>query len=160
MLFLATHRRRVFFRVCLCVSALVAGPALAQPNESPVGFWVTVDDDGKTRKAVVQIEKRGMQLIGKIVRLINPKKKDPTCDDCDGRNRGKPVLGMEILWGLRRDGEEWSGGHILDPENGKVYQCIVEVVEGGKQLKVRGYIGLSLLGRTQYWFRASNANGG
>jgi uncharacterized protein (DUF2147 family) len=54
---------------------------------------------------------------------------------------------------MRRDGSEWSGGRILDPENGKIYRCTIEVVDGGKRLKVRGYIGISLIGRTQYWDR-------
>jgi uncharacterized protein (DUF2147 family) len=60
---------------------------------------------------------------------------------------------MEILWDLKPEGSAWSGGFIFDPDNGKTYKCVVEVQDGGKKLKVRGFIGFSLLGRTQYWYR-------
>ena len=128
-----------------------AGLAIAGSSPSPVGVWTTIDDDGKTPKAVVQIEQRGSKLFGKIIELIRPDRPNPKCDECDGDLKGKPIQGMQILWDLEEDGDEWSGGKILDPNNGKVYRCYVEVVEGGAQLKVRGYIGISLLGRTQYW---------
>jgi uncharacterized protein (DUF2147 family) len=60
---------------------------------------------------------------------------------------------MTILNNLKKNGNEWNGGTILDPNNGKTYKCKIEVVDGGARLKVRGFIGLSLLGRTQYWLR-------
>lgn len=130
----------------------------AESSTSPVGLWTTIDDDGKTPKAVVQIEQRGTKLFGKIVELIRPDRPNPKCDECEGALKGKPILGMQILWDLERDGDEWANGKILDPNNGKIYRCYIEVVEGGTQLKVRGYIGISLLGRTQYW-RKGRPNG-
>jgi uncharacterized protein (DUF2147 family) len=67
--------------------------------------------------------------------------------------KDRPVIGLRILWDLRKDGEQWSGGKVLDPNNGKVYKCFIVMEDGGKKLRVRGFIGFSLLGRTQYWLR-------
>lgn len=134
-------------------SAMSAGGAPA--SGAPTGYWTTIDDDGKTPTSVVHIYARGNKLHGKIVELINPREKNPKCTACDGQKHNQPILGMEILWGLERDGDEWSGGRILDPKNGKEYKCYIEVVDGGKRLKVRGYVGIALLGRTQHWRRAA-----
>jgi uncharacterized protein (DUF2147 family) len=122
---------------------------------SPVGYWKTIDDDGKTEKSIVQIYKKGDKVFGKIVELINPDEPNPVCDKCKGKRKNQPIVGLEIIWDLEEDGDEWSGGRILDPENGKDYSCYIEVKEGGKKLKVRGYLGISLFGRTQYWHRAA-----
>ncbi len=143
---------RAFAFLCAlaCVTTATSSAAIEDPA---IGYWTTVDDDGKTPKSVVRIFEKNSRLYGNIVQLINPTRKDPTCDQCEGANKGKPVLGMQIMWNLEKTGSEWSGGHILDPKNGKIYRCYIEVTEGGTQLKVRGYIGISLLGRTQYWRR-------
>ena len=82
-----------------------------------------------------------------------PKDPDPQCDRCEGELKGKPLIGLRILWDLRKDGDEWSGGRILDPDNGKVYKCYVALEDNGEKLKVRGFIGFSLIGRTEYWLR-------
>jgi uncharacterized protein (DUF2147 family) len=148
--------------IALLIASAAAGP-LAQAAEpsapaagaSPVGYWTTIDDDGKTPKAVVNIVANQGKLSGRIVKLMNPKEKDPKCRECEGAKHNQPIVGLEIMWGLKKDGDEWSGGHILDPDNGKEYKCYVEVIDGGKQLQVRGYIGIALLGRTQYWRRAT-----
>jgi uncharacterized protein (DUF2147 family) len=125
----------------------------ASSNQSPVGLWKTVDDvTGKARSVVAIWDDKG-KLAGRIQKLINPTKSDPRCDECSGALKGKPMLGMQILWGLQKDRDGWSGGSILDPESGKTYKCLVSLEDGGKKLKVRGFIGLALLGRTQYWFR-------
>ena len=63
------------------------------------------------------------------------------------------MIGLRILWDLSNDGNGWSGGSILDPANGKTHKCQLSVEDGGRKLKVRGFIGVSLLGRTQYWLR-------
>jgi len=63
------------------------------------------------------------------------------------------LIGLRILWHLKKDDDGWSGGRILDPDNGKVYKCTIAMEQDGKKLKVRGFIGFSLLGRTQYWLR-------
>jgi uncharacterized protein (DUF2147 family) len=143
-------------RLGLLLTALLMllAPRGLYAADDPTGYWTTIDDDGKTVSSVVQIYAVGPKLNGKIVELVNPREKDPKCSACDGAKRNQRIVGMEILWGLEKDGSEWSGGHILDPRNGKEYKCNVELVDAGKTLKVRGFIGISLLGRTQYWRRA------
>ncbi len=136
---------------------VLALPALAQ-DLSPVGRWVTVDDNtGKDRSVVTITEKDGV-LYGHIEKLIVEPGEDPApkCDKCPDAKKDQPVVGLEILWGLKKDGDEWSGGKILDPDNGKSYKCYIQVIDEGRRLKVRGFIGISLLGRTQYWKKAKD----
>ncbi len=132
-------------------------PALLLAAEpTPVGKWKTIDDEtGKVKSVVVITEKEG-KLYGTIERLFRPadQEQNPVCDKCEGAKKDKPIIGMQILWDLVKDDDEYSDGQILDPNNGKTYKCYIAIEEGGKKLKVRGYIGFSLLGRTQYWLRA------
>ncbi|AXE35965.1 DUF2147 domain-containing protein [Chromobacterium phragmitis] len=117
---------------------------------SAAGLWKTIDDETKQAKALVQInEGANGELTGKVIKLyLHP---DAVCDKCDGANKGKPVNGMQILWGLKKNGEEWSEGQILDPKSGKIYTSGAKLMEDGKKLRVRGYIGPFF--RTQVWER-------
>jgi uncharacterized protein (DUF2147 family) len=105
--------------------------------------------------SIVVIWEANGKLYGKIEKLVDPDPGDlnPRCTRCDGELKGRPLIGLQILWDLRKDGDEWSGGKILDPDNGKVYKCYIALEDGGEKLKVRGYLGFSLLGRTEYWLR-------
>lgn len=60
---------------------------------------------------------------------------------------------MRILWNLQKDKDAWTNGKILDPDTEKIYRCVLSVEDSGNRLKVRGFIGMSLFGRTQYWLR-------
>lgn len=122
---------------------------------SPVGKWKTIDDETKQPKSIVEITETSGKLSGKIVQLFRKHEEDqnPKCDKCTGDKKDKPILQMEIIEGLTQDGDVWTGGSILDPKNGKTYKCKIKVVDGGKKLEVRGFIGFSLLGRTQVWER-------
>ena len=75
------------------------------------------------------------------------------CDKCTDDRKGQPIIGMEILRHMRQNGDEWSGGEILDPENGKTYRATMKLTEDGKKLIVRGYIGMPMFGRSQTWVR-------
>ncbi len=123
---------------------------------SPVGKWKTIDDATGKPKSIVRIWEKDGEMMGVIDELIREpgEELNPACTECEGERKGQPIKGMNILWGLRQDGTEWSGGKILDPANGKTYKCYIEVVDGGRRLKVRGFVGFALLGRTQYWQRA------
>jgi uncharacterized protein (DUF2147 family) len=135
----------------LYAAILTAGDTAAK--DSPVGVWKTVDDNtGKVRSHIKIWEKNG-KLYGKILKLIDPPEANPVCDKCQGSLHNKPVEGMTVMKGLKKDGNEWSGGTILDPESGKTYKVLLELMQNGNKLKVRGYVGFSLLGRTQYWYR-------
>jgi uncharacterized protein (DUF2147 family) len=125
--------------------------ALAQAN-SPVGLWKSIDDETKQPKALIRIAEQGGVLVGKIEKILTDKA-DAVCDLCPDDRKGKPVQGMTILTGLKKDGEEWTGGEVLDPNNGKIYKAKAKLVDGGRKLDVRGFIGVALLGRTQTWLR-------
>lgn len=143
------------------IGLFAAGGALAQSNaqagvpRSPVGVWKSVDDETGRAKALITISEANGQLAGKIDKLIDPSEPDanPKCDKCSGARKDQPVLGMTILWGLKNEGEEWIGGEILDPKNGKTYKAKLKLVDGGKKLEVRGFLGVALFGRTQTWVR-------
>jgi uncharacterized protein (DUF2147 family) len=140
--------------VLLFVFALVFA-GLAAQNTSPVGKWKTIDDEtGRPKSVVILWEENGI-LYGKIEKLFRTpdEEQNPLCDECIGENKDKPIIGMTILHGLSKHKGIWKGGTILDPNNGKVYKCKIELIESGNKLKLRGFIGVSVLGRTQYWER-------
>ncbi len=132
---------------------LTSAAALAQAT--PSGNWKTIDDTtGKPRGLVEITEKNGVYS-GRLVKtFVEGDGKPKLCDKCIDARKDQPIIGMTILSGLRKTGDnEWSGGEILDPENGKVYKSKMSLTEDGNKLNVRGFIGISLLGRTQTWER-------
>lgn len=139
--------------LALPICARAASGAGAAPD-SPVGRWKTIDDHTGQAKAIVEIRQEKGELDGRVVELFNPPMPHPACIKCTGALKDKPVMGMRILWGMRQDGGEWTGGRILDPENGNIYRCTLTLVNGGKTLQVRGYVGVSIFGRTERWVRA------
>jgi uncharacterized protein (DUF2147 family) len=128
---------------------LQAGPA------SPTGTWHTINDvDGKPRGIVALTVSEGV-LSGRIAGSLVPgEPPGKRCTACTGPLKDQPLQGMEILTGLRWDGEAWTGGWILDPDSGKRYRATIRLAEDGRSLTLRGYIGVALLGRTQRWVRA------
>ena len=135
--------------------ALLVAPGFALADAaSPIGKWKTIDDATHKPKSIVEIYEQGGKLYGKIIKLFREagEEQNPKCDKCKGDKKDKPVIGMVILEGLWREGDEWKGGTILDPDNGKTYKCYIKLEKG--KLKVRGFIGFSALGRTQYWLPA------
>jgi uncharacterized protein (DUF2147 family) len=120
-------------------------------GQTILGQWETTDDKTGEKKALIEIYQKGDQYFAKIVdSYISEEGK--LCDRCKGSKKNQPIEGLVIIEGLEKDGDEFNGGTILDPENGKTYKCYLELVDKSK-LKVRGYLGVSLLGRTQYWTR-------
>jgi uncharacterized protein (DUF2147 family) len=134
---------------------LVALSAAAFAQNTPVGKWRTIDDKTGKVKSVVEItEANNGTLQGKVLQVLDSEKgPNPLCDACKGANHNKPIEGMVIAWGLRHEGDAWDDGKIMDPKNGKVYSAKMTPVDGGRKLEVRGYMGFSLLGRTQTWVR-------
>ena len=137
------------------LTVLFATSALAQ-EATPVGRWTTIDDETKKPKSVIAIYEEDGKLFGKIEKIFPEpgEKPDPVCEKCEGTLKNQPILGMVIMRNLKKDDDEWSGGTILDPKNGKTYKVKIAIEDKGKKLKVRGYVGMSLLGRTQHWVRA------
>lgn len=119
--------------------------------QSVVGVWKTIDDDDGIEKSHVQIFEQGGKYYGKIIKTLDPTIPE-LCGECKGDLKNTPMIGLQILNDLKADGDEWTGGKILDPANGKVYKCKMSL-ESDDILNVRGFIGFSLIGRTQQWYR-------
>jgi uncharacterized protein (DUF2147 family) len=136
-------------------SLLLGALITAQASESPVGLWRTIDDKTGKEKSLVRIVEANGELRATIEKLFREphEEPNPNCDKCPGERKNKPVLGMMIMNGLKKSGSEYEGGEILDPANGKIYRVKMWTAENGKKLNVRGFIGVSLLGRTQVWIR-------
>ena len=120
--------------------------------QSPIGTWKTIDDETKQAKSYVEIFEKDGKLYGKVTKILTKGKENAVCSDCSGALKNKPILGMQILSGLKKDGKEWNGGKILDPNSGKEYKAKMSL-NGNDKLDVRGFIGISLVGRTQTWQR-------
>ena len=134
--------------IVLCTTAHAA-------ELSPVGLWKTIDDNTGQSRGLVRIREVNGQYEGKVEKIF-PKpgeESNPKCEKCEGNRQNQPVIGMTILWGLAKQGDEYQGGEILDPENGKVYRSRMKLFDNGKKLDVRGFIGFSLFGRSQIWIR-------
>lgn len=135
---------------------LLVWPQLAIAQTSaPVGLWKTIDDATGKERSYVRIVEIDDELQGKVEKLFPFPGDDPEnlCEKCKGELKDKPVVGMTILWGLKNEDGVWKGGHIMDPDNGKTYRCKMTLSEDGRELNVRGFIGISLIGRTQTWLR-------
>jgi uncharacterized protein (DUF2147 family) len=139
-------------RLLLCIMALLVMTARAG-EISPVGDWKTVDDKTGKPKAVVRIYEQGGELFGRIEAILEPSRATRKCDRCTDDRRNQPIAGMIIVRHLKRDGDEYTGGDILDPDNGSVYRCKIRLMDSGQKLSVRGYRGFSVLGRSQTWIR-------
>ncbi len=143
----------------LATLPLLAGSVRAADQNaapSPVGVWKTIDDSSGKPQALVRIIDVNGELRGSIARLYQEPNEDqnPHCEKCSGERKNAPILGMTILYGLHKDDEgNWSGGEILDPNNGDTYHSKVSISPDGKTLTMRGYIGVSLFGRSQTWLR-------
>lgn len=116
------------------------------------GKWKTIDDETGKPKSIVEIFKKSDgKYYGRIVQLL-AKPEHETCVKCSDDRKNKPLVGLEIIRGLKKDDEEFTGGNITDPKNGKTYKCTI-TKDGTEKLNVRGYIGFSLIGRSQTWYK-------
>lgn len=115
------------------------------------GKWKTIDDETGKPKSVVEIFKKSNgKYYGKVVQLLI-KPADPNCSGCKDDRKNQPILGMEVIRGMVKEGSSFSGGTITDPKTGKSYKCNIE--KDGDKLNVRGYVGISAFGRTQTWHK-------
>jgi uncharacterized protein (DUF2147 family) len=145
---------RTLVRACAALlPAVLLLAAVDTAPLTPVGRWKTIDDKTGKPKAIVRIYEENGRLFGRIEATLQPDAKK-TCEKCKDARKDQPIIGMVILRGLTPHEGEFSGGDILDPDNGSVYRCKLRLEDRGATLSVRGYIGFSLLGRSQTWQRA------
>lgn len=121
-------------------------------GQTVVGKWKTIDDQSGQAKSIVEIYEKSGKIYGKVIEIFDHAHKKDLCNDCEGEDANKPIIGLTIIKGLSKDGNEYNSGEIMDPKNGRHYRCTI-VLQSKDKLKVRGYIGFALLGRTQYWYR-------
>ena len=146
----ATQPTTYLALLLLVITSLFSMQSIA--NDSIVGQWTTIDDSTSKPKSIVDIQQNGDIFSGKIIKLINPSEDNPLCSKCKGDKANQPILGLTILWDVKQQNNSYKGS-ILDPKKGKTYQLKLTLTEDGEKLKVRGYIGTPLLGRTQIWIR-------
>jgi uncharacterized protein (DUF2147 family) len=131
--------------------------ACAAAEPTPAGLWKTIDDSSKVEKSLVRITEANGVYSGRIEKILDPAAKpDAVCDECTGELKGKPIVGLTILRGIKKSAEtegQWDGGTVFDPNNGKTYKARLKPSEDGKKLEMRGYIGTPMFGRSQVWVR-------
>lgn len=116
------------------------------------GKWKTIDDETGEFKSVIEIYENQGSFYGKIVSLLLKEDQGKRCEKCKGKDFNQPIEGLVILKGLKRSGKSFGEGQILDPKTGKNYKCEINFINEN-ELKVRGYLGISLIGRSQIWKR-------
>jgi uncharacterized protein (DUF2147 family) len=121
-------------------------------SQTIFGKWKTIDDVTGKEKGIVEIYEHKGKVYGRIIEILEHDKKHLKCEKCEGDDKGKPILGLVIIKGLTKNDDVYSGGKVLDPKNGKLYHCKI-MLDGKDKLIVRGYIGISLFGRSQTWIR-------
>lgn len=136
----------------LIISLFILFSQFSFAQDNILGIWKAIDDeDGEATSHIEVFEKDG-KAFGKIVQILAGDS-DALCEQCEGDKYNQPILGMEIIWDMKPKGDNWAGGRIMDPENGKTYKCKMQVKNG--VLEVRGFIGIPALGRTQKWYRVN-----
>jgi uncharacterized protein (DUF2147 family) len=143
--------RNQFPRLAILIFAVVGGVAAA--DLSPVGRWKTVDDRTGQPRGVVRIYEQNGAFFGKVEASLKAEEAKEHCNLCTDDRKDKPVIGMVVMRSMKKQGDEYGGGDILDPDTGKVYHCKLQLLDQGKRLLVRGYMIVPILGRSQTWIR-------
>lgn len=144
---------KIFSCLNLCLFLALSNIAIAQ-DLSPVGLWKTIDDKTGKPRSLIRISDNNGELSAVVEKgLLATDTGDAVCEKCTDERKDKKIIGMTIAKGLKKKDDQYDGGEILDPNNGKIYRCKMKLDETGNILEVRGYIGISLLGRSQTWNR-------
>jgi uncharacterized protein (DUF2147 family) len=133
---------------------LAFGVPIAFAQATPAGLWKTIDDETNKEKSLVRIAEAGGAYTGKVEKGLDPNPKDTLCTKCSDERKDQPIVGMTIIKNIKASGDDkeiFEGGEILDPNNGKTYKLRLRLLDGGKKLEVRGYIGPFF--RNQQWIR-------
>jgi uncharacterized protein (DUF2147 family) len=150
---------KVSLQMLVVMSAIImlgaAGASLRAAEPSAVGLWEQVDEKSGKPESWFKITERNGAYEGNIVKIFFKPGEDENwvCDKCEGAERGKPVLGLALIKGMQRSGSSYENGTIMDPRDGAVYRALMKLSPDGQKLEVRGYLGISLFGRSQVWNR-------
>ncbi len=144
-------------KLLVLIAAFILFPAaiIAQPSRI-VGKWYTIDEDGN-RKSLVVISKKANGTYEGVIEKLLTGDPERLCENCTGTEKNKPIKGVTVIKNMREDGDRLTGGTILDPANGKIYNCSITFDKSTGDLKVRGSLDKrGLIGRNQTWKRAVN----
>ena len=146
-----------------CFSSTILAQAPSSPATNPAGYWQTYDEVTNKPKSIVQVWVNPDRSVSGRIKYVYPQEghdKREVCKICPGNRRNQPYFGMLILEKLRpvpNDPKAWQHGEILDPENGKVYSCQMHLSDNGTKMHMRGYVGISMFGRTQTWTKTTQS---
>jgi uncharacterized protein (DUF2147 family) len=151
-------RKCIFSTAALTLFSLAfagspAAVLYAADLQSPVGLWKTIDDKTGKPRAIVRIYVEDGKYFGKIEQSFTPGAASRVCSVCTDERKNQPIIGLLIVRNMAQRDGDYAGGDILDPDNGSVYRCKFHLEQGGIVLVVRGFIGFSLLCRSQTWQR-------
>lgn len=138
----------------IAIAALLCAAGAAWAQSTPAGLWKTIDDETKQEKSLVRITEAGGVYTGKVEKGLQPDAKETTCSKCSDERKDQPIVGMTIIKGIKAKADDkdiFDGGEILDPTKGETYRLRLRMLEGGKKLEVRGYLGPFY--RNQQWIR-------
>ena len=120
--------------------------------QSIAGRWYSLDPNDE-KETIIELYEKNTKLYGKVVALLQEEDRSKTCRKCPGKFKDQPLLGLEILSDFSGEGDHWTDGTILVPKTGRHYKCNITMDREGR-LEIRGYVGISILGRSTYWYRA------
>lgn len=121
-------------------------------SQKVLGKWENTNSEGKVN-SIIEIYEKGDEIYGKVHRITKEEDRDRLCTECEGELKDEPIEGMELMKGLKKEGDEYTGGTIIDPKTGKEYRCKIWLDEDNPDvLKVRGY--LAFFYKTKVWRRA------
>ena len=146
----AGHQMKKTLAILICGMLLFPLTVFAQQDHAVLGYWFSADEDEPLNDGIIEVYQKGDRFFGRIVwsRRDNP---------IDVEGDGRPLMDRDILMDFRHaGGNRYGSGRIYNPRNGRTYSCTLEVLDGGKRLRVRGYVGISLFGRTEFWTRVSD----
>lgn len=146
-------KKNIMKKNFLIIAVLFFTTITQAQNNSVIGKWKTIDDETGKAKSIVEIYEKSGKIYGKVVEILDAERRNSVCSECSGNEKNKPILGMVIIKGLSKEADEYTNGKILDPKSGKTYKCVMSL-ESKDKLKVRGFVGISVFGRTQNWYRA------
>jgi uncharacterized protein (DUF2147 family) len=146
------------FRSAFALAILFAATTVARADSEPTaaGFWEAQDDDGHPTAWFLFTDKDDVYSARLVKGFKVPGDDKPPqkiCTKCPGDKKGAHIMGLTLFWGMKRDGLSYTEGSVLDPRDGSVYHAKMDLSEDGKELSVRGYIGIPMLGKTQVWHR-------
>jgi hypothetical protein len=137
-----------------------AATASAAPSRL-IGHWRAIDGESDTPYAIVEFLRTPTGTLSGFLRSVLPGADQPaaagTCDKCTGARKGAPIVGMEIIWNLRPDGDRFVDGSIVDPESGRIFRCLVRVFDRGGRLDLTIYERFAIFGVTEHWERSDAA---